>query len=288
MGFFADLFGDSSANTPKSLDQETREQLTRAATKFAAAGVPAVDDVMTDILAAELKRRQRYLIPELVIGFTRQLVIAAELYSPPPPATALAVAETDLAAGVKLRALLARKEKLLDSYAVHDVIARLIIGGAVRFLLDVLPEPLEDEEGATTFQVSLAGVLKDPPAFFTDLLRHFFSGPMQGKETLLFHEFRGNLLKNALATTPDKATDVPVIFPSHHKERDPETLFDIYFRGTHLAGLLGARLRGFRGKGLRPSARDVAHRATPTQKFRLGTRENAGKDIPGPPQGPTN
>ena len=36
--------------------------------------------------------------------------------------------ETDLAAGVRLRALLTRKEKLLADYAAHQVFARITIG----------------------------------------------------------------------------------------------------------------------------------------------------------------
>src|SRR6266545_2426469 len=240
MGLFS-LFGAK----PKSLDQGTRDQYARVAAAYTAAHVPDLDDVMTDIVASVVNARgagtfAQTLSNGLVLAFARQLVTAAELYSPPPPQTALAVGETSLELGIRLRSLLDRKERLLTAYASHDEKARALIGEAIGKLFDVLPAP-SGEGGETTFEVELAALLKNPPNFCTELLRHFFSGPLEGRESLLFHDFREKLLENAMAATPENA-GVPVLFPDDQKERDPEKLFDLYFRGTGLAGLITTRM----------------------------------------------
>jgi hypothetical protein len=242
MGLLSALFGPR----PKTLDQGMREQYARVAAAYAAAQVPEIDDIMTDTVAAVVNARgvgsfvQTLNNNGLVMAFARQLVAAAELYSPPPPATALEVGETSLEAGMKLRALFDRKERLLASYAAHDQIARQIIQGAVGKLLDVLPQRSSDA-GEATFEVELLALLQNPPEFTTVLLKHFFNGPLEGLESLLFHDFRAKLLENGMAATPASA-GVPLLFPSHHKERDPEALFDLYFRGTGLSGLMTARM----------------------------------------------
>jgi hypothetical protein len=224
----------------KSLDQETRARHERLIDAYTRLQLPEINDVVTDILATIANERGLgsvllALDNGVLFGVTRQLVDASELYNQPPPETILNIGELSLEAGMKLRALLDRKERLVAAYAQHDEIARQLIGGAVEKLLDVFPQR-SSEAGETTFKVELAALLDNPPGFCTELLRHFFSGPLEGLESLLFHDFRAKLLENALAATPANA-GVSVLYPSDHKERDPEKLFELYFRGTCLSGL---------------------------------------------------